>query len=53
MENKHHEHQELVKLVLARESQQASELMREHLLTPIPIIMQVMVQNNLLDDSKA
>ncbi|AHG21167.1 transcriptional regulator [Chania multitudinisentens RB-25] len=48
MENKHHEHQELVKLVLARDSQQASERMREHLLTPIPIIMQVMAQDNLL-----
>lgn len=48
MENKHQEHQELVKLVLARNSRQASELMREHLLTPIPIIMQVMAQNDLL-----
>ncbi len=45
MENKHQEHQELVKLVLARDSKKASELMREHLLTPIPIIVQVMAQH--------
>ena len=48
MENKHEKHQQLVKLVLARDSRQASEMMREHLLTPIPIIQQVMTQNNLL-----
>lgn len=42
LENKRREHEALVNAILARDSQQASELMRQHMLTPIPIIMQAM-----------
>ena len=48
MENKHHEHQELVDLILARDGSRASEKMREHLLTPIPIIQQAMASDSPL-----
>ncbi|HCI4234081.1 TPA: FCD domain-containing protein, partial [Klebsiella quasipneumoniae subsp. similipneumoniae] len=36
------QHQTLVDAILARDAEQASALMREHLLTPIPIIQQAM-----------
>ncbi|KHS48889.1 MULTISPECIES: DNA-binding transcriptional regulator CsiR [Hafnia] len=42
LENKHHEHDQLVNVILARDGKQAGELMRQHLLTPIPIIMEAM-----------
>ncbi|HBU0305852.1 TPA: FCD domain-containing protein, partial [Klebsiella pneumoniae] len=35
-------HQTLVDAILARDAGRASALMREHLLTPIPIIQQAM-----------
>ena len=42
LEDKHVQHQTLVDAILARDAEQASALMREHLLTPIPIIQQAM-----------
>ncbi|UNB76614.1 FCD domain-containing protein [Escherichia coli] len=42
LEDKHDQHQTLVDAILARDAEQASALMREHLLTPIPIIQQAM-----------
>lgn len=44
LEDKHDQHQELVEAILARDASLASERMRQHLLTPIPIIQQAMVQ---------
>ena len=45
MQAKHQQHQQLVSLILARETQQASRAMRDHLLTPIPIISRVLWQH--------
>ncbi|EFC0650295.1 MULTISPECIES: DNA-binding transcriptional regulator CsiR [unclassified Escherichia] len=45
LEDKHEQHQTLTKAVLARDTARASELMRQHLLTPIPIIQQAMAGN--------
>ncbi|WP_297196623.1 DNA-binding transcriptional regulator CsiR [uncultured Pluralibacter sp.] len=42
LEDKHVQHQALVDAILARDAARASDLMREHLLTPIPIIQQAM-----------
>ncbi len=42
LEDKHVQHQTLVDAILARDAEQASALMREHLPTPIPIIQQAM-----------
>ncbi len=42
LEDKHVQHQTLVDAILARDAEQASALMREHLLTSIPIIQQAM-----------
>ncbi|MGK8932992.1 DNA-binding transcriptional regulator CsiR [Pluralibacter gergoviae] len=42
LEDKHDQHQMLVEAILARDAARASELMRQHLLTPIPIIQQAM-----------
>ena len=42
LEDKHDQHQTLTAAVLARDTARASELMRQHLLTPIPIIQQAM-----------
>ncbi|KNC92886.1 DNA-binding transcriptional regulator CsiR [Trabulsiella odontotermitis] len=44
LEDKHDQHQELVDAILARDANLASERMRQHLLTPIPIIQQAMTQ---------
>lgn len=44
LEDKHDQHQELVEAILARDASLASERMRQHLLTPISIIQQAMVQ---------
>jgi GntR family carbon starvation induced transcriptional regulator len=44
LEDKHDQHQELVDAILARDVNLASERMRQHLLTPIPIIQQAMAQ---------
>ncbi|MCZ5691947.1 FCD domain-containing protein [Escherichia coli] len=45
LEDKHDRHQTLTAAVLARDTARASELMRQHLLTPIPIIQQAMAGN--------
>lgn len=42
LEDKHIQHQALVDAILARDTSLACELMRQHLLTPIPIIQQAM-----------
>ena len=42
LEDKHVQHQTTVDAILARDAEQANALMREHLLTPIPIIQQAM-----------
>ena len=42
LEDKHDQHQTLTEAILARDAARASELMRQHLLTPIPIIQQAM-----------
>lgn len=42
LEDKHVQHRTLVEAILARDALRAEELMREHLLTPIPIIQQAM-----------
>jgi GntR family carbon starvation induced transcriptional regulator len=44
LDNKHLEHEELVNVILARDGKRAGELMRQHLLTPIPIIQQAMMR---------
>lgn len=49
LENKHYEHEELVNVILARDSQRAGELMRQHLLTPIPIILQAMAKGSVFE----
>ncbi|WP_458369715.1 DNA-binding transcriptional regulator CsiR [Pseudomonas fluorescens] len=41
LNNKRNEHAELVHAILARDAAKASTLMREHLLTPIPIISEL------------
>ena len=45
LEDKHDQHQTLTAAVLARDTARASELIRQHLLTPIPIIQQAMAGN--------
>ena len=47
LEDKHEQHQALLEAILARDAQGASELMRQHLLTPIPIIQQAMAGRHL------
>ncbi|MGK0600899.1 DNA-binding transcriptional regulator CsiR [Yokenella regensburgei] len=42
LEDKHIQHHTLLDAILARDTARASNLMREHLLTPIPIIQQAM-----------
>lgn len=42
LEDKHDQHKTLTEAILARDAARASELMRQHLLTPIPIIQQAM-----------
>ena len=42
LEDKHDQHKTLTEAILARDATCASELMRQHLLTPIPIIQQAM-----------
>lgn len=42
LEDKHIQHRALMEAILARDAARASELMRQHLLTPIPIIQQAM-----------
>ncbi len=42
LEDKHQQHDVLMQAILERDINRASELMRQHLLTPIPIIQQAM-----------
>lgn len=42
LEDKHEQHQALLAAILGRDAVRASALMRQHLLTPIPIIQQAM-----------
>lgn len=47
LEDKQDQHQALVEAILDRDGPRASELMRQHLLTPIPIIQQAMAGQSL------
>ena len=51
LEDKHVQHQTLTEAILARDAARASELMRQHLLTPIPIIQQAMAGTLLAEKS--
>jgi GntR family carbon starvation induced transcriptional regulator len=51
LEDKHVQHQTLTEAILARDATRASELMRQHLLTPIPIIQQAMTGKLLAQKS--
>ena len=51
LEDKHVQHQTLMEAILARDAARASELMRQHLLTPIPIIQQAMTGTLLAEKS--
>jgi GntR family transcriptional regulator, carbon starvation induced regulator len=44
---KRQEHADLVKVILARDAEGAAEMMREHLMTPVPIITEAMRQRGL------
>ncbi len=44
---KHQEHAELVEVILARDTERATEMTREHLMTPVPIITEAMRQQGL------
>lgn len=44
---KHQEHTALVEVILARDSERATEMMREHLMTPVPIITEAMRHQGL------
>ncbi|ADO47150.1 DNA-binding transcriptional regulator CsiR [[Enterobacter] lignolyticus] len=45
LEDKHVQHEALTQAILARDAALSSELMRQHLLTPIPVIQQAMALN--------
>ena len=51
LEDKHVQHQALTEAILARDATRASELMRQHLLTPIPVIQQAMAGKLLAQKS--
>lgn len=42
LELKRQEHAALVEVILARDAKRASAMMRSHLMTPVPIIAQIM-----------
>ncbi|MDT0500428.1 MULTISPECIES: DNA-binding transcriptional regulator CsiR [unclassified Halomonas] len=44
---KHQEHTELVEVILARDIERATRMMRDHLMTPVPIITEAMRQQGL------
>lgn len=48
LENKRQEHAALVDIVLARDAAKAATMMREHLMTPVPIITATMREQGLL-----
>ncbi|XKE47305.1 DNA-binding transcriptional regulator CsiR [Halomonas organivorans] len=47
LERKRQEHAALVETILARDAGRAREMMREHLMTPVPIILEAMEQRGL------
>ncbi|MCH4562777.1 DNA-binding transcriptional regulator CsiR [Halomonas sp. EGI 63088] len=47
LERKRQEHAALVEVILARDAERAAEMMREHLMTPVPIITEVMHRRGL------
>jgi GntR family transcriptional regulator, carbon starvation induced regulator len=47
LERKRQEHAALVDVILARQAERAAEMMREHLMTPVPIITEVMQRKGL------
>ncbi|MEQ5802062.1 DNA-binding transcriptional regulator CsiR [Halomonas sp. H10-9-1] len=47
LERKRREHAALVEVILARDSERATAMMREHLMTPVPIISEAMRQQGL------
>ncbi|CAM3294957.1 DNA-binding transcriptional regulator CsiR [Halomonas lysinitropha] len=47
LERKRREHAALVEVILSRDAQRAAEMMREHLMTPVPIITDVMRRQGL------
>ncbi|MDR5865868.1 DNA-binding transcriptional regulator CsiR [Halomonas koreensis] len=47
LERKRREHAALVEAILARDAGKAREMMREHLMTPVPIILEAMQQRGL------
>ncbi|WP_447553890.1 DNA-binding transcriptional regulator CsiR [Vreelandella sp. EE22] len=42
LERKHQEHSALVEVILARHAERAANMMREHLMTPVPIITEIL-----------
>lgn len=47
LERKRQQHAALVDVILARQAERAAEMMREHLMTPVPIITEVMTRQGL------
>ncbi|MBB3140846.1 DNA-binding transcriptional regulator CsiR [Halomonas organivorans] len=47
LESKRQEHAALVEVILARDTERARHMMRDHLMTPVPIILDVMQQRGL------
>ncbi|MDR9439555.1 MAG: DNA-binding transcriptional regulator CsiR [Halomonas sp.] len=47
LERKRREHAALVEVILSRDAPRAAEMMREHLMTPVPIITEVMRRQGL------
>lgn len=47
LERKRQQHAALVEVILARQAERAAEMMREHLMTPVPIITEVMRRRGL------
>ncbi|GHE22778.1 DNA-binding transcriptional regulator CsiR [Halomonas urumqiensis] len=47
LETKRQEHAALVEIILARDAPRASRMMRDHLMTPVPIIIEVMTRQGL------
>lgn len=47
LERKRQEHAALVEVILARDGERAAAMMRDHLMTPVPIITEVMTRRGL------
>ena len=47
LERKRQEHAALVEVILSRDTPRAARMMREHLMTPVPIITEVMKRRGL------